>query len=144
VRNCPWSGDLWGLYLRYIAQLEDQPFDTLTKVKSDALSIPWLSQQPTELVKLYLAWICICRMRITDWDEQIEETDFLEEELDECLGKVNTGTRLLYVLSYICSIGISRRLPTRKASRTDQDARQRFGPSEGNLEANARRKLFEV
>ena len=91
MRNCPWRGDFWGLYVRYVAQIDGRPFDDLTNLAQRALSVPWLSQQDTEVAKFYLAWISICRLRITNWDEQIEETDFLEDELDECLEKIGTG-----------------------------------------------------
>jgi squamous cell carcinoma antigen recognized by T-cells 3 len=91
TRNCPWSGDLWGLYLRVLATTEDYPFEDLYAMKQKAISVPWLSGQTTQLAKLYLAWITICRTRIIEWDEQIEETAFLEEELDECLEKIGTG-----------------------------------------------------
>jgi hypothetical protein len=70
--------------------MNDRSFEELIELKSNALSIPWLTQQTTELAKFYLSWIAICRMPITDWDEQIQETTFLDDELDEALEKIDT------------------------------------------------------
>jgi squamous cell carcinoma antigen recognized by T-cells 3 len=95
TRNCPWSGELWSLYLRILATTEDYPFEELYALKQKAISIPWLAAQTTALAKIYFAWISICRTRITEWEEQIEETAFLEEELEECLEKIGVGNNLL-------------------------------------------------
>ena len=92
TRNCPWSGELWASYLRSLALLEGYSFEDLVMLKRKAASIPWLSAQITELVKFYFAWMMICKLRISDWDEQIEDVGFLEAELDECLEKAGTGT----------------------------------------------------
>jgi len=94
TRNCPWSGEQWASYMRYLAQVDSYPFEDLVALKEKATSIPWLSAQSTELVKFYFAWITICKLRVSDWDEQIEDVGFLETELDECLDKTGSGTPL--------------------------------------------------
>jgi hypothetical protein len=80
--------------MRYLAQVDSYPFEDLVALKEKATSIPWLSAQSTELVKFYFAWITICKFRVSDWDEQIEDVGFLETELDECLDKTGSGTPL--------------------------------------------------
>lgn len=88
VRNCPWSGDLWSFYLRHTAQSSSYTVDTLIEIKDRAISIPWLTAQETEMVKVYFTWISLCRLRVSDWEEQIEEMTFLEDQLDECLERI--------------------------------------------------------
>jgi squamous cell carcinoma antigen recognized by T-cells 3 len=91
TRNCPWSGDLWGFYLRYLAQLDDYPLGSLAAIKERATSLPWLLTQKPELAKLYYAWISICRLAVVDWDEDTKEGGFIETELANCLDIVGTG-----------------------------------------------------
>ena len=91
TRNCPWSGELWGSYIRYLAQLASYPFEDLLALKEKVVSIPWLFGHSTELAKFYFSWISICKLRILDWDEQIEDVGFVEAEVDDCLDKVGTG-----------------------------------------------------
>jgi hypothetical protein len=81
--------------MRCLASLGSYPFEELVTLKEKATSIPWLSAQITELVKFYFTWVTICKVRISDWDEQIEDVTFLEAQLDECLEKVDTGNSLL-------------------------------------------------
>jgi hypothetical protein len=91
TRNCPWSGELWGLKLRVLAGSEDYPFEELYALKQKAISIPWLAAQKTELAKMYFAWISICRAQITDWEDPTDEIVVLEGELEECLEEMGTG-----------------------------------------------------
>jgi hypothetical protein len=91
TRNCPWSGDLWGLIIRFLAEQDDYPLGNIAAQKDKAISIPWLSAQKIEMAKLYYAWISICRQAVVDWDDETDEGSFLESELAECLEKTGTG-----------------------------------------------------
>ena len=89
TRNCPWSGELWGLKLRVLAGTGDYPFEELYALKQKAISIPWLAGQKTELAKIYFASISICLKRIMEWEDPVEE--ILVGELKECLEEMGTG-----------------------------------------------------
>jgi len=80
------------MYLRQLGQLEDTIFDSLIPLKEKAISIPWLASQQPQLVKFYFSWLSICQAEITTLDEESEEQDFLDEELNECLHQVGSGT----------------------------------------------------
>src|SRR5947207_1850237 len=103
TRNCPWSGDLWSLYLRYQAET-DVPLDSLQQLKERIISIPWITSQPGELAKVYFAWLSICRAQIDDWDNQIEDVAFLDGEVDECLENIGTAFNYPdgYILGLLC------------------------------------------
>jgi squamous cell carcinoma antigen recognized by T-cells 3 len=88
TRNCPWSGDLWAFYIRFLAQMDNCPFGNLITVKEKAVAVSWLSSQPAELAKFWCAWLSLCRLAVVDWDSQSEEVQFLESELSECLETV--------------------------------------------------------
>lgn len=88
TRNCPWSGDLWAFYIRFLAQVDNYPFANLITVKEKAIAVPWLSSQPAELAKLWCVWLSLCRLAVGDWDPQSDEVEFLESELSECLEAV--------------------------------------------------------
>ena len=92
VRNCTWSGDLWGMWLRHLEQLENSNFDDLIKLKENAISVPWLTSQKPQLVKFYFSWLSICQAEIITLDEESEEQEFLDEELNECLEQIGSGT----------------------------------------------------
>lgn len=102
VRNCPWSGDLWGFYIRYLAE-KDISIEDLAAFKNRAIAVPWLSTQKTELVKLYFSWISVCRVAVIDWGEGIKEGElFLRDQLAECLEKVD-GSKDLSSISLLTS-----------------------------------------
>jgi squamous cell carcinoma antigen recognized by T-cells 3 len=101
TRNCPWSGDLGSLYLRYRAEHGD-PDDTLLHLKERLVANPWLSAQPVELAKVYFAWLSICRFEIGDWDEELENVATIDAEVDECVEKI--GTAWTYPHGYILGL----------------------------------------
>jgi squamous cell carcinoma antigen recognized by T-cells 3 len=90
VRNCPWSGDLWGFYIRYLAE-KGSPLDNLAALKDRAFGVPWLLSQKEELAKLYFSWLPICRLAVVDWEDESDEALFLLAELTECLEKLGSG-----------------------------------------------------
>jgi hypothetical protein len=94
TRNCPWSGDLWAFYIRFLAQMENYPFENLIGVKEKAVAVP---SQPTELAKFWCVWLSLCRLAVVDWDPLTEEVEFLESELSECLETI--GNRKVHICS---------------------------------------------
>jgi hypothetical protein len=66
--------------------------EDIAAVKEKAISIPWLSGQATELVKVYFNWLSICRLAVEDWDEETEEDTYLQLQLEECFEKIGTST----------------------------------------------------
>jgi hypothetical protein len=64
--------------------------EDLATFKDRAIAVPWLLSQKTELVKLYFSWISVCRVLVIDWEQGInEEVLFLQDELEECLERVD-------------------------------------------------------
>src|SRR5438045_9583411 len=49
TRNCPWSGDLWGLSIRFLAQLDSYPLEKIGSLKAKAISTPWMTERKQEL-----------------------------------------------------------------------------------------------
>jgi hypothetical protein len=67
------------------------PLEDIAVVKEKAVSIPWLSGQATELVKVYFIWLSLCRLAVEDWDEETEEDTYLQQQLEECFEKIGTS-----------------------------------------------------
>jgi hypothetical protein len=63
--------------------------EDLATFKDRAIAVPWLLSQKTELVKLYFSWISVCRLLVIDWQGFNEEVVFLQDELEECLERVD-------------------------------------------------------
>ena len=78
---------MWGLHIRYLAEKGAQP-ENLAALKDQAIGVPWLLGQKTELTKLYFSWLSICRLAILDWEDESEEASFVRNELQECLDKI--------------------------------------------------------
>jgi hypothetical protein len=86
TNNCPWSGDLWAFYIRYLGQMDNQSLRTLFEVKESAINNPWLSNQPAEISKFYLTWISICRMSVVNWEDETADTlNFMNTQLEEAV-----------------------------------------------------------
>ncbi|KAF0501356.1 pre-mrna splicing factor 24 [Gigaspora margarita] len=63
VRNCPWSGDLWGHYVR-VLEKECYSYDKIKNIVQRALSTGMLNNSIDELVKVLLAHCDFERRRI--------------------------------------------------------------------------------
>lgn len=71
--------------------MDNTPLEDVAAVKERAVSVPWLSDQSTELVKVYFNWLSICRLAVEDWDEETEEDTYLQLQLEECFQKIGTS-----------------------------------------------------
>ncbi|CAG8594482.1 10615_t:CDS:10 [Cetraspora pellucida] len=63
VRNCPWSGDLWGHYIR-VLEKDNDSYDEMKNIIRKALSTEMLNNNVDELVKVLLAHCDFERRRI--------------------------------------------------------------------------------
>jgi len=78
---------LWGLYIRYLAE-KGSSLEDLAALKDQAIGVPWLQDQKTELAKLYFSWISVCCLATLDWEDESEECSYVQNELEDCLAKI--------------------------------------------------------
>ncbi|KAG9286653.1 hypothetical protein G9A89_012203 [Geosiphon pyriformis] len=109
VRNCPWSGALWGHYFR-ILDREGSSRDDLTLILNRALTTELLNERLDDLVKVLLAYCDYERLRINWRKEIIDEEKAIDliAALEYGLEKINqvssTGDPLRRLEKYYIEI----------------------------------------
>ena len=100
TRHCPWSGNLWALYL-LAAEMERIPFASIGQIKHKATSTGLLDAgSMDEILKVHTAWCGFLRRRAF-WEGALEEdADVAEVGIRSAIEDMETTGRTKYGKNY--------------------------------------------
>lgn len=100
TRNCPWSGDLWCLYMRVLEKQTKNSYDEIKDVFQRALSTGMLNSNVDDLVKVLIANCDLERRKLlkSGIPMNLESSANLKNALSEGLQIVNQGILALHSL----------------------------------------------
>ncbi|KAK9472157.1 uncharacterized protein V1510DRAFT_418125 [Dipodascopsis tothii] len=78
-KACPWSGELWGIYIRTLERF-DSSASSILEVKDRALDTKLLSLNATEFGYLAVSWLAYVRRSVSDWDSP-DESFLVDNEI---------------------------------------------------------------
>ena len=96
TRHCPWSGNLWSLYL-LAAEMERMPFANIGQIKHKATSTGLLDAgSMDEILKVHTAWSGFLRRRAFQDGASEEDADVAEVGIRSAIEDMETAGRTKY------------------------------------------------
>ncbi|KAG4305342.1 hypothetical protein PORY_001512 [Pneumocystis oryctolagi] len=80
VKNYPWSGILWKHYI-YMLEHNNSSLEEICTIKDRSISSGTLFHDINELAKVLEAWCGYCKRRVTIWDNDNEEVQYVITQL---------------------------------------------------------------